>query len=93
MRAHHRLQHNDTAECERGTLPFSHSALLVCLSVCRSVCPPRRRLSPASWKDPNGAEITKRTKEQAIEILQKHRQAIVDGKATLADLAKVHSGE
>lgn len=29
---------------------------------------------PASWKDESGAEITKRTKEAAREILLKHRQ-------------------
>jgi len=29
---------------------------------------------PASWRDPNGAQITKRTKEQAIEILKGYRQ-------------------
>ena len=28
---------------------------------------------PASWKDESGAEITKRTKEAAKEILLKHR--------------------
>lgn len=55
-----------------------------------SLCSPH---SPASWKDPSGAEITKRTKEQAIAILQAHRQAIVDGKANFADLARVHSGQ
>ena len=30
---------------------------------------------PASWKDESGAEITKRTKEAAREILLKHRHA------------------
>lgn len=47
--------------------------------------------SAASWKDPEGAEIKQRTKQQAIEILKKHREAIASGQAKFADLAKVHS--
>lgn len=46
---------------------------------------------PASWKDPQGAEITKRSKEDAIKILTAHREAIESGKAKFADLARVHS--
>ena len=46
---------------------------------------------PASWKDPQGAEITKRSKDEAIKILRGHREAIASGKANFADLAKIHS--
>ncbi len=46
---------------------------------------------PASWKDPQGAEITHRSKEQAIQILLAHRDSITSGKAQFADLAKAHS--
>lgn len=40
-------------------------------------------------RDPQGAQITQRSKEQAIEILNGLRQQIVDKKANFADLAKV----
>jgi len=50
----------------------------------------------ASWKDPEGREITQRTKDQAIAILKQHRDAIVaagaaNQAATFAQLAKQHS--
>jgi len=46
---------------------------------------------PASWKDPQGAVITKRSKEQAIALLQDFRKQIVEGKVQFADLAKRES--
>jgi len=48
----------------------------------------------ASWKDPNGNEIKRRTKEQAIAILEGHRKQIIDSKTpsvTFGQLAKVNS--
>jgi NIMA-interacting peptidyl-prolyl cis-trans isomerase 1 len=47
--------------------------------------------SPASWKDPQGEQITKRTKQQAIDTVKQFRQQIVDKKVSFADLAKRES--
>jgi NIMA-interacting peptidyl-prolyl cis-trans isomerase 1 len=46
---------------------------------------------PASWKDPEGAAIKKRSKEEARKQLEVLRQQIVDKKASFADLARQHS--
>lgn len=62
--------------------------LIHCICAALIVLP---SFSPASWKDPEGAEIKNRTKEQAIQILLAHRDAIASGKANFADLAKKHS--
>ena len=77
---------------ELTVVAVASARLLLALLVARSWLACVRECSPASWKDPEGVEITQRTKEQAIAILAAHRQAIVEGKATFADLAKKHSG-
>lgn len=46
---------------------------------------------PASWKDPEGKVITRRTKEQAIEKLQMIRDEIASGRERFSDLARVES--
>lgn len=49
---------------------------------------------PASWKDETGAEITKRTKEAAQQILLAHREDIMSSPnpaARFGELAAVHS--
>eukprot|EP00281_Chroomonas_sp_CCMP1168_P030771 CAMPEP_0206247860 /NCGR_PEP_ID=MMETSP0047_2-20121206/20043_1 /ASSEMBLY_ACC=CAM_ASM_000192 /TAXON_ID=195065 /ORGANISM="Chroomonas mesostigmatica_cf, Strain CCMP1168" /LENGTH=118 /DNA_ID=CAMNT_0053673429 /DNA_START=46 /DNA_END=402 /DNA_ORIENTATION=+ len=49
---------------------------------------------PASWKDESGAEIMKRTKDQALAILDGHAKEIAaaaDPAKKFAELAKVHS--
>lgn len=43
---------------------------------------------PASWKEPN---IT-RSKEEAIQILQQHAEAIAQGRVAFDDLASRESG-
>jgi len=47
--------------------------------------------NPKSWKDPDGKEITQRTKEQAIAILEGHIKVLKEGKVKFADLAKANS--
>ena len=46
---------------------------------------------PASWKDPEGAEIKRRSKADATSRLTTLRQQIVDGKADFATLASTES--
>jgi NIMA-interacting peptidyl-prolyl cis-trans isomerase 1 len=46
---------------------------------------------PASWKDPEGKEITRRTKPEAIARLTTLRQQIVDGKADFSTVASTES--
>lgn len=46
---------------------------------------------PASWKDPDGREITKRSKEAATEKLRGLREAIASGQQEFADAARSKS--
>ncbi len=46
---------------------------------------------PASWKDPEGAKISKRTEAEARAILAGHLEAIKSGKVKFADLAAKES--
>ncbi len=46
---------------------------------------------PASWKDPEGVHIKKRTEAEARKILQGHLDAIKSGKVKFADLAAKES--
>uniref|UniRef100_A0A6T5SSP1 Peptidyl-prolyl cis-trans isomerase n=1 Tax=Ostreococcus mediterraneus TaxID=1486918 RepID=A0A6T5SSP1_9CHLO len=47
-------------------------------------CDSRR---PASWRDPEGAFITKKTKEAAIDELEAYKEQIEQGVVSFADLA------
>ncbi|EGD82003.1 peptidylprolyl cis/trans isomerase [Salpingoeca rosetta] len=51
------------------------------------LCKHRDSRRPSSWREQN---IT-RTKEEAIDIIKKHRQDIVDGKVTFEDVARTES--
>jgi NIMA-interacting peptidyl-prolyl cis-trans isomerase 1 len=42
---------------------------------------------PASWRDPDGAVITKRSKAAALDELEAYREQIESGAVTFADLA------
>lgn len=42
---------------------------------------------PASWRDPEGAVITKRSKAAALDELEAYREQIESGAVTFADLA------
>ena len=42
---------------------------------------------PASWRDPDGAIITKRSKAAALDELEAYREQIESGAVTFADLA------
>ena len=53
---------------------------------CSIICC-RFELSPASWKDPNGDVIKKRSKEEAIKILTGFHAQIVAG-ASFAELVR-----
>lgn len=46
---------------------------------------------PASWKDPEGKEITKRSKEAAKQILLALREAIASGQQDFAEAARHES--
>mmetsp|Transcript_37121 Transcript_37121/g.87010 ORF Transcript_37121/g.87010 Transcript_37121/m.87010 type:complete len:119 (-) Transcript_37121:532-888(-) len=49
---------------------------------------------PASWKDESGAEITKRTKDDAIKTLMAHRDVIMadaNPAQKFGELAAIHS--
>ena len=41
---------------------------------------------PASWRDPDGAVITKRSKAAALDELEAYREQIESGAVTFADL-------
>mmetsp|Transcript_19441 Transcript_19441/g.23256 ORF Transcript_19441/g.23256 Transcript_19441/m.23256 type:complete len:117 (+) Transcript_19441:110-460(+) len=43
---------------------------------------------PASWKDPEGQEIKKRSKDQAIQELSQLREEIIAGKYVWEDVAQ-----
>eukprot|EP00048_Salpingoeca_helianthica_P014716 m.223159 g.223159 ORF g.223159 m.223159 type:complete len:115 (+) comp16190_c0_seq1:51-395(+) len=45
----------------------------------------------SSWKDVDGHQIRARTKQQAVEILNGHRQRIVNKEVSFADLARTES--
>lgn len=47
--------------------------------------------SPKSWRDPNGTIIQQRSKQQAIDILKKHRDNILNKNITFAELASKES--
>lgn len=47
--------------------------------------------SPTSWKDPEGAQIKSRTKEQAIAKLTELRNQITSGQAKFDVLARAES--
>ena len=42
---------------------------------------------PASWRDPDGREITRKTKSAATEELLAYREQIVNGTVTFEQLA------
>ena len=46
---------------------------------------------PASWKDPDGKEITRRSKEVAIQKLLAFREEIASGREEFATLASEES--
>jgi len=46
---------------------------------------------PASWKDPDGVLITKRTQADAINLLNQYRTRIVNNEISFADLARTES--
>ena len=46
--------------------------------------------NPKSWKDPQGAAITQRSKAQAIALLNEHMKGVKDA-ASFAAVAKAHS--
>ena len=46
---------------------------------------------PASWKDPDGKEITRRSKEVAIQKLLAFREEIASGRVDFAALASEES--
>jgi len=43
---------------------------------------------PASWRDPDGREITRKTKSAAVEELLAYRERIVAGDVTFEDVAR-----
>lgn len=43
---------------------------------------------PASWRDPDGREITRKTKLAAVEELLAYRERIVAGDVTFEDVAR-----
>jgi hypothetical protein len=48
-----------------------------------------RRMS--SWRDPEGREIKRRTKQEAINLLKKYKKMIEEGKKDIATLAEAFS--
>jgi len=46
---------------------------------------------PSSWRDPEGKEISQRSKADALALLTKYREDIVSGKTDFARLAQSES--
>jgi len=60
------------------------------MSVCRAshlLVKHQGSRRPASWRDPDGAVITKRSKAAALDELEAYREQIESGAVTFADLA------
>ena len=80
-------QHQDKKLSRTGPLHFARVYAMSEVRASHLLVKHQGSRRPASWRDPDGAVITKRSKAAALDELEAYREQIESGAVTFADLA------